>query len=275
MDVHKIVTIQDISCYGQCSITVALPILSAYGFETAIIPSAILSTHTSGFKDYHVHDLSDEIPEIIHHWKKEDIKFDCLYVGYLGEKKHFNYVRTIKNELLNKEAPFVLDPVLGDKGKLYPAFNNEYVEGMRLLLKEADIITPNITEASLLTNTPFKDKYDVEYIMSLLKGLKALTNATIILTGVSYEKGTTGVVVYDYNYRYFEHDLIDAEYHGTGDIYTSTFVGNLLRTGDMFKSAAIAAEFVYRSIQNTIDDPNHPYGVKFEPILVDFIKNIR
>ena len=271
----KILTIQDISCYGQCSITVALPILSAYGHETAILPSAVLSTHTSGFKDYTVHDLSDESPSILNHWKKEGIKFDCLYVGYLGDRRHFDYVRTIKKELLKEDAPLVLDPVMGDKGKLYPAFNAEYVEGMKLLLKEADIIIPNITEASLLTGLPYKDKYDKDYIMSLLKGLRELTGAIIILTGVSYKEDTTGVVVYDYNYRYFEHDLIHKDYHGTGDIYASTFIGNYLKGLGVYKSAAIAAEFVYRSIQNTMDDPSHPYGVKFEPLLVNFIKNIK
>ena len=125
MKSKKILTIQDISCYGQCSITVALPILSAWGYETAILPSAILSTHTSGFKNFTVHDLSNEIPKIINHWKNEGIKFDALYAGYLGEVGHIDQVIQIKNELLNEGGFFVLDPVMGDNGQLYPAFNND------------------------------------------------------------------------------------------------------------------------------------------------------
>ena len=170
----KIVTIQDISCYGQCSITVALPVLSAIGIETAILPSAILSTHTAGFKDFTVHDLSDELPLILNHWKNENISFDALYAGYLGDKKHFDIVKQIKRELLNKDGLFFLDPVMGDNGKLYPAFNDEYVSLMRDLIKEADIIVPNLTEASLLTNIEYKEKYDESYIKDLLNKLSLI-----------------------------------------------------------------------------------------------------
>ena len=134
----KILTIQDVSCYGQCSITVALPILSAFGYETAILPSAVLSTHTAGFKNFTVHDLSNEIPKIINHWKSENIKYDVLYSAYLGEVRHIDMVLQIKNELLNDNALFLVDPVMGDNGKLYPAFNNDYVLAMRKLIKEAD-----------------------------------------------------------------------------------------------------------------------------------------
>ena len=160
----KVLTMQDISCYGQCSITVALPIISAWGYETAILPSAILSTHTSGFTNFTVHDLSNEIPKIINHWKNEGIKYDALYVGYLGEISHIDLVIQIKNELLNKDAIFVLDPVMGDNGKLYPAFNMDYVKAIRRLIKEADIILPNLTEACFLTDTPYKEDYDEIYI---------------------------------------------------------------------------------------------------------------
>ena len=152
MNNKKILTIQDISCYGQCSITVALPILSAFGFETAILPSAILSTHTSGFKNFTVHDLSDEIPLIVNHWKNEGIKYDVLYSAYLGEVRHIDLVLNIKKELLKDNALFFVDPVMGDNGKLYPAFDMNYVEAMRRLVKEADIIIPNLTEACYLVN---------------------------------------------------------------------------------------------------------------------------
>ena len=163
----KILTIQDISCYGQCSITVALPILSAWGYETAILPSAVLSTHTSGFKNFTVHDLSNEIPKIINHWKQEGLKYDVLYAGYLGEEQHIDLVIQIKNELLNKDGFFVLDPVMGDNGKLYPAFDDNYVKALKRLLKEADIILPNLTEACFLTDSKYLENYDEKYTLRI------------------------------------------------------------------------------------------------------------
>ena len=276
MSEKKILTIQDISCYGQCSITVALPILSAWGYETAILPSAILSTHTAGFKNFTVHDLSDEMVKIINHWKNENIKYDVLYCGYLGEVKHIDLVIQIKKELLNKEALFVLDPVMGDGGKLYPAFDNNYVLAMKKLIKEADIILPNITEACLLTDSEYKEEYDIKYIQNILDKLVDLGAKTIILTGVSYHKGMTGVVIYDKGkYDYYEHEKINKSYHGTGDVYTSTFVGSYLQNKSLKKASKVAADFVVKCIENTIDDDKHPYGVKFEPLLSSFIAGER
>ena len=272
----KILTIQDISCYGQCSITVALPILSAWGYETAILPSAILSTHTSGFKNFTVHDLSNEIPKIINHWKNEGIKFDALYAGYLGEVGHIDQVIQIKNELLNDDGFFVLDPVMGDNGKLYPAFNDDYVKAIRRLIKEADIILPNLTEACFLTNSEYKESYDETYIRDIVNKLIALGAKKIVLTGIAYEKEATGVFVYDGNeFHHFVHQKINKSYHGTGDVYASTFLGAYLGHHDLMKSAIIAADFVVEAIKNTLDDPSHNYSVKFEPLLVDFIKKNR
>ena len=276
MKSKKILTVQDISCYGQCSITVALPIISAWGYETAILPSAILSTHTSGFTNFTVHDLSNEIPKIINHWKNEGIKYDALYVGYLGEISHIDLVIRIKNELLNRDAVFALDPVMGDDGKLYPAFNMDYVKAIRRLIKEADIILPNLTEACFLTDTPYKDEYNETYIKNIVNKLLDLGAKKIALTGIAYEKGMTGVVIYDENgYQHFTHKKIEKSYHGTGDVYASTFLGAYLGNNNLMKSAKIAADFVIKAIENTLDDPNHNYSVKFEPLLADFINKNR
>ena len=268
----KILTIQDISCYGQCSITVALPILSAFGYETAILPSAVLSTHTAGFKNFTVHDLSNEIPKIINHWKSENIKYDVLYSAYLGEVRHIDMVLQIKNELLNDNALFLVDPVMGDNGKLYPAFNNDYVVAMRRLIKEADIIIPNLTEAAFLADIEYKEEYDEEYILSILKKLKSMGPKTIVLTGARYENGSIGIAIYDDNgYKYYKHKLLPVAYHGTGDIYTSAFLGSYLGNKDILKASQVAAAFVVKAIENTMDDPNHKYGVKFEPLLAKFV----
>ena len=268
----KVVTIQDISCYGQCSITVALPILSALGQETAIIPSAILSTHTSGFKDFTVFDLSNEIPRILNHWKKEGIKFDALYSGYLGKEEHVDLVLQMKEELLNKNGIYFLDPVMGDNGKLYPAFDQKYVNKTRLLVKAADIIVPNLTEACFLSGIPYQEKYDKNYIMKVIDGLKEIGAKTIILTGISYRKGMTGIVLYeDGEYQYYEHEYIDKTFHGTGDVFASTLLGLYLADGDLLKAIKGAAEMVVACIKETIKDDSHWYGVKFETILHNLI----
>ena len=267
----KILTIQDISCYGQCSITVALPILSAFGFETAILPSAILSTHTAGFKNFTVHDLSDEIPLIINHWKNENIKFDCLYSAYLGEVKHIDLVLKIMDELLNDNALFVVDPVMGDNGKLYPAFNNSYVQAMKKLVSKADIIIPNLTEACFLVDEEYKEDYDESYILNILNKLKSLGAKSVVLTGVKYNDNKIGIASLENDkYHYYEHERIAKSYHGTGDIYTSSFLGEYLKHHDMDKAIELSAKFVVESIKNTLNDDTHNYGVKFEPLLAKY-----
>ena len=271
MESKKILTVQDISCYGQCSITVALPILSAFGYETAILPSAILSTHTSGFKNFTVHDLSDEIPLIIKHWKNEGIKYDVLYSAYLGEVKHIDLVLNIKKQLLKEDSLFLVDPVMGDNGKLYPAFNDEYVKAMKRLIKEADIIIPNLTEACYLTDEIYKEKYDEKYILNILNKLNRLGAKKIVLTGISYKEGFIGIAsLINGEYHYYEHKKIAKSYHGTGDIYTSAFLGEYLKTNDINKAIELAASFVVSSIENTLNDPSHNYGVKFEPLLARY-----
>jgi hydroxymethylpyrimidine/phosphomethylpyrimidine kinase len=153
----KILTIQDISCYGNCSITVALPILARYGIETAILPSAILSTHTAGFKDFTFLDLTDEMPKIIDHWKKEGIEFDAIYTGYIGNPKQFGIILDAKAKLLKEGGLFIVDPAMADHGKLYPGFDEETIIGMRELVSVADYIIPNITEACFLTRNDFEE----------------------------------------------------------------------------------------------------------------------
>ena len=171
MTYKRILTIQDISCVGQCSLTVALPILSAAGLETAILPSAVLSTHTAGFKGYTFRDLTDDIPAIADHWRKEKISFAGIYTGYLGSTRQIGYVKDIISSLSAPDAVSIVDPAMADNGKLYPGFDAEFVEAMKTLAFSADIILPNITEACLLTGTDYQEKYDEAYITDLLDKL--------------------------------------------------------------------------------------------------------
>lgn len=276
MPYKKVLTIQDISCVGQCSLTVALPIISACGMETCILPSAVLSTHTAGFSGFTCRDLTDDIPEIAKHWKKENIKFNCIYTGYLGSTKQIGYVKDIFEELGTKDSIKIVDPAMADNGKLYPAFDAEYVEEMKTLCSKADILLPNITEACFLTDTEFKTSYNEEYITDILTKLKKLGAKSIVLTGVSYKADKTGVCVYENGeIKYYEHKLISKGSHGTGDVYAASFTGALMNDKDIFSSAKIAADYTLKCIENTVDDDSHWYGVKFETALEELIKSIK
>ncbi len=268
MDDKKVLTIQDISCVGQCSLTVALPIISACGIETCILPSAVLSTHTAGFKNFTCADLTSEIPKIARHWKDENITFDALYTGYLGSAEQIDYVEKLLRPLLKEDGLTIIDPAMADNGKLYPAFDDKFVGEMKRLIKIADITLPNITEACFLTGTPYREEYDEEYIKGLIDGLLVLGAKKVVITGVGYKKGRTGVAVYDGGkYSYYEHEKMEKGCHGTGDVYSSAFVGAFERGNGVYNSAVIAADFTLDCIKYTKNFPTHWYGVKFEPLL--------
>lgn len=272
MSYKKILTIQDISCVGQCSLTVALPIISACGLETCVLPSAVLSTHTAGFTGYTFRDLTEDMPAINEHWKKEGIKFAAIYTGYLGSTKQISYVEDIFKDASGEGCVKVVDPAMADNGKLYAGFDNEFVEAMKGLCGNADYILPNLTEACLLTDTEYKTEYDRAYIDEILGKLAALGCKNIIFTGVSYSPETTGVVVYeDGKYSYYEHTKLAVSCHGTGDIYASSFVGAYVRGKSAYEAAKIAADYTLECIKATAEEENHWYGAKFEPVLMKLI----
>ncbi len=272
-DYKRILTIQDISCVGQCSLTVALPILSACKIETCILPSAVLSTHTAGFKNFYVRDLTDDIPAIAKHWESENITFDAIYTGYLGSTKQIEYVKGIFRQ--NEKALLVVDPAMADNGNLYPAFDMDYVNEMKTLCFSADVILPNLTEACYLTDFEYKETYDETYISELVKKLCELGAKTIVLTGVSYEPESTGVLVVEKGVStYYKHKKIARGCHGTGDVYASAFVGALLNGKSTFDAAKIAADYTVSCIEITNGDSSHWYGVKFELMLPELIKSL-
>jgi len=263
----KILTIQDISCYGQCSITVALPILSSRGIETAILPSAILSTHTSGFNNFTVLDLTDEMPKIINHWINEGIKFDAIYTGYIGDVRQFDMILKCKDMLLNENGLFIVDPAMADHGKLYPALNNDIVEGMKKICKVADYIIPNITEACFLTDNEYKDTCDEAYTKQLLNDLYSLGAKNIILSGIT-NGNNIGASSFDGNSIISVlQTKCEKSYHGTGDIFSSIIVANILNNVSLKDNLMDATKFIVDCINATKDDLNHSYGVKFEDVL--------
>ena len=272
----RILTIQDISCVGQCSLTVALPILSACGFETAILPSAVLSTHTAGFSGYTFRDLTEDIPAIAAHWKKEGITFDAFYTGYLGSTQQIAYVKSILETLGKPGARKIVDPAMADGGKLYPGFDQPFVEEMKTLCQAADLIVPNITEACFLTGMEYRETYDEAYIEDLLKALADGGNEDVVLTGVGYRPGMTGVLVREHGETaYYEHRRIEPGCHGTGDVNASALTGGILRGMSTFEAAKLAADYTVESIKKTRDDPSHWYGVKFEKAMPYLIQQLQ
>lgn len=265
----KIVSVQDISCYGQCSLTVAQPVLSAYGIETAILPSAILSTHTGGFTGFTVLDLTDEMPKIVDHWHKENIKFDAIYTGYIGDTRQFELIKDMRS-LMNPEGLMICDPAMADHGQLYVALNDDIVEGMRGLVKESDIIMPNLTEAAFLLDIPYVENPTKDQVDEMLKKLSDMGPTTVIITGVSYEVGKIGAVAYlkneDKTIEYFTTKM-EKSYHGTGDIFSSVLIANLLNGNDINECLKDACEFIVDCIKETMPDEAHGYGVKFEQVL--------
>lgn len=267
MENKKIMSVQDISCYGQCSLTVALPILSAFGYETAILPSAVLSTHTAGFKDFTVRDLTDDLDAIVAHWNRENISFDCIYTGYIGDRRQFKTILSAKEKLLKKGGVFVVDPAMADNGKLYPALNGDIVDGMREIVSASDYVLPNITEACFLTGAEYKEEYDEDYILSLLDGLKKLGAKTPVITGVMRggRIGAMGIENGKIVGAFGEKQPIN--YHGTGDIFSSVAVAGIMNGEPLEKVLQRAVDFVIDCIKCTLGDSTHAYGVKFEQVL--------
>lgn len=273
MDYKRILTVQDISCFGQCSLTVALPILSACGVETCIIPSAVLSTHTGGFTGFTFRDLTEDIPAITAHWEKEGIRFDAVYTGYLGSVRQIELVKQIFGSLGKEHCLNIVDPAMADRGRLYTGFDMEFVKEMATLCAQADIVLPNITEACFMTGQEYKEVYDERYITSLLAALEDIGIKNVILTGVSYDDATTGVIVKSGgDVKYYRHRRIPVSSHGTGDVFASAFCGALMNGFDEYASAKIAADYTLSCIEKTIGDDNHKYGVKFELAIPELIK---
>lgn len=274
----RIVTVQDISCVGKCSLTVALPIISAMGVEAAILPTAVLSTHTAFKQGFTLHDLTGEISPITAHWKSEGITFDAIYTGYLASFDQIDLVKQMAADFPG--ALLFVDPAMGDNGKLYYGFDQAFAKKMAELCAVADIIVPNMTEASYMLGIPYvSEGYDEAYVKDVLKRLCAMGAKKAALTGVSLSENTTGVMGYDSTtdefFSYY-HDRIPVSYHGTGDVFASACMGSLMRGKSLHEAVAIAADFTYESIRLTEAEPGHNwYGVNFEqavPMIPDLLK---
>ena len=278
-DATKILTIQDLSCFGQCSITVALPIISAFGIETAVLPSAVLSTHTwPGFSGYTVRDLTEDLPAIKNHWESEGICFDAIYTGFIASSEQLDYIKDIIDSRLKPDGIVFVDPAMADQGEFYNGFDQDFADSMGELCKIGDYILPNTTEACYILHKPWKKDFTMQDMLEMAEELTDFTKRHVILKGYEHENRQLGMIVLDKKESTTEivyNDKIDYVTHGTGDVFASTFVGSTMIGKSPTAAAKIAGEFTKRAVEKTIGDENHRYGVKFEqaiPELYGLIK---
>ncbi|WP_308540683.1 pyridoxamine kinase [uncultured Murdochiella sp.] len=263
----RILTMQDISCVGQCSLTVALPILSACGIETAVLPSAVLSTHT-GFSSFTFRDLTDDIAPIMDNWQKQGLVFEALYTGYLGNMRQVELVKSLQKKVLTATAKTFIDPAMADNGKLYVGFDQRFVDAMKSLIAVSDVLLPNITEACLLTDTPYREEGDIAWMHDLAEKLLLQGAKNVVLTGINQEEGKTGVLVAgEAGEEVYTHRMLHPGSHGTGDIFASVLVGACMRGKSLEEAARIAADFTVLAVEETHKDTAHWYGARFEPVL--------
>lgn len=270
MAYKRILTIQDISCVGQCSMTVALPVLSACGQETCILPTALLSTHTGGFGKPSVIRFGDALEPLWRHWQDNNITFDAILVGYLGSLQAVETAEKLMDALLAPEGICIVDPAMADHGRLYSGLSEDYAHAMERLCRRADIILPNVTEATMFAGMKYTEELTPSYVSELLD---CLNHPCVILTGVGYQEGETGVILQEAGTRcHYTHRKLGNSYHGTGDLFAACFTGALMKGKTKKDAVRIAADFVCRCIENTAQNPAHWYGVKFETALPDLIR---
>ena len=274
----RILTVQDISCVGRCSLTVALPIISAAGVEAGVLPTAVLSTHTA-FPKFTFCDLTDEIEPISKTFSELDIGFDAIYTGYLGSFRQLGLVSDLIDRHRTDSCMVVIDPAMADNGMLYKGFTPEFARAMADLCGKADLIIPNLTEAAFMLGIEYNPNYDEGYIRDILKRLCALGAKRAALTGISFDPTKLGVYAYDSttdSYFSYYNDIKPVAYHGTGDIFASATLGALMRGHSVESALSVAVDYTLECIKLTMEDEDRrTYGVNFEEALPYYIERLK
>ena len=264
-NIKRVLAINDLSCFGKCSLTVSIPIISHFGVEVVPLPTALLSNHTGGFSDYYCLELGDAMQSIMKKWAALDLNFDCIYTGYFSDPNQIDIALEVIKRFKTPKTLLIVDPVMGDNGALYTGLNENFISGMQKLCSLADIITPNITEAALLTHL------SVDTDPHIL--LNNLTVKNAVITGV--KNGDTIGCIGNIEGKEFSvsKPYIDRQLHGCGDVFTSALCGELMCSGNIEKAVLTATEFCDLCIRETDKDhPYHSYGLKFEGVLKEWKK---
>lgn len=274
---RRVLAIHDISCVGRCSLTVALPVLSAMGFEVSILPTSILSTHTGGFEGYTYRDLAADMNPVADHWRGLGLRFDAIFTGWLGTHRHVENLDHVL-DAVGAGAELIVDPVMGDNGKLYATLDSDYVNAMRQYCARAELLLPNITEAAILTGTDFPyPGYNRAWVADMLRRLTDMGPRVAVLTGVSLAPGRIGAAAMDREAGrliYCDDGFIPGMWHGAGDVFASALVGAHLRGAPLEDALRQAVDFTARCIRRTRDaGTDERLGLQFEPELISLAYN--
>lgn len=268
----RVAAIHDMSGFGRCSLTVAIPILSAMGIQCCPLPTAFLSTHTGGFEGFTFLDMTDEMPKVSAHWKQLGLSFQALYSGFLGSERQIGIVEDFIRDFRAPGTVVVVDPVMGDHGRVYQTYTPAMCAGTAHLASQADVITPNLTEAALLLDIPYEDLPTGEAgCREIVERLSLDGKRSVVLTGASAEEGETGAVCYDAStgrVEVVETQRVPREFHGTGDVFASVLTGALVQGASLAEAARAAVDFVRLCAERTAAEglPMRE-GVDFEPLL--------
>lgn len=266
----RVLAVNDLSFVGKCSLSVALPVISACGVTCDTLPTALLSTHTGGFEGYTFRDLTEDFPAVLKHWKTLGIRFDCIYSGYLGSEAQIQTVLTLRNEFLAEGGKLVVDPVMGDEGKLYAGFTPSFVEKMKGLCKAADYILPNRTEACLLTGLPYPCEG-----ATLLKELAKLYKNPVA-TGIEEDGEIAVYYKSGKEIKRYATPTTQGFFCGAGDVFASAFVGAIVSGKTLESALPLCADFTTAAIERSAKEvPDKRYGLNFEKELFPFIKKLR
>ena len=273
---RRIAVIQDLSCIGRCSLAVAMSVIPVLGVETAVIPTAILSNHTA-FSNFTFVDFTKEAEDIIDHWKEQDFKFDAIYIGYLGSvdliRMTERFIRTFRGE----NTFVILDPAFGDNGKLYTGFDMRYVQALKKLCAEADVILPNVTEACFLLGEEFsEDTACSEMLMERTQQLLTGRLKNVLITSCRFNGHEISLACVGEKPFIYSHERLSLSLHGTGDLFASVFSGLVTRGWEIERAARLAADFTSDCIAYSMSLPDHRwYGVDYEGMLPELIRRIQ
>lgn len=274
---NRAVLINDMSCLGRCSLTAAMPIISACGIESVPLPTGIFSAHTE-FEGFVKEDLTDDIDKISNHWKSLGERFDCIYSGYLASCKQAESVKRFLLDFKKSDTLYIADPVMGDNGVFYKGIDDSFISEMRFLCSLADIIVPNVTEACMLTGMEITENYDMSFIKELLISLRNLTAARIVVTGVDFDDEQIGCAVYDSlmgRANMFFTPKSEGRFPGTGDVFASALTAAVMNGKDFFDAVQIAMGFTCKCVETTLEtDTDRKYGLCFESEIKNLIKSV-